>query len=249
MLKHRIVVRRQQYVDDTDNPRLTQENLGTMIAMHSRYTLGDVRDFRKFEWFELQDNRVFSMRDDEFLETDEDKAWAEENGWEEPPHLLRLLEKAVAVLPIYLYDHSGITMHAGEGMMDLWDTSHVGWIIAEPEAVAANGWDPANPEDMALIKQVLRGEVEEYDNYLTGEIWCVSTEWTDEEYPEEGDWKSEDTMHGINDGWPHAYCEEVAREWAMSAAAEHNTPVPYYIEFAGDLRHLGTANPAEAIGI
>lgn len=249
MTKYRVVVRQQEYIGDIDNPRIACDNFGTMIAMHPEYTLGDVKDFRRFEWVELRDGRTFSMRDDEFLETDEDKAWAEENGYEEPPHLRRLLEKAVAVLPLYLYDHSGITMHVGDRIIDPWDTSNVGWIIAEPEAVAANGWDLANPEHMALIEQVLRGEVEEYDNYLVGDIWKSVVECTDEADPDESDWTVDDWTSGINDDWPYDYCKFVAKEAAEYHAKVSGAPVPYYIEFAGDLRHLGTANPAEAVGI
>lgn len=86
------------------------------------------------------------------------------------------------VLPLYLYDHSGITMSVGKFSCP-WDSGQVGWIYLTRKALDEN-WpasypDGASKEDKSKIdeerielgKACLRSEVETYDAFLTGDCW------------------------------------------------------------------------------
>lgn len=69
-------------------------------------------------------------------------------------------------LPLYLYDHSGITMSTGPFSCP-WDSGRVGTIGITREQLAETGLEVN--EENALT--VMRQEVEEYDQYLRGDIW------------------------------------------------------------------------------
>lgn len=84
---------------------------------------------------------------------------------------------ATVILPIYLYDHSGLSMSAGTfgenpgyPYNDQWDAGMVGVIFDTPEQIEKTGIDP-DPED---IEKALRAEIEEYDRYLRGEVFYIS---------------------------------------------------------------------------
>jgi len=75
------------------------------------------------------------------------------------------------VMPLYIYDHGGITISTG-GFSDTWDSGQVGWIYMLPETLKAN-W-PSLTEPQALLdkaEEVMRHEVKDYDDYLTGNVW------------------------------------------------------------------------------
>jgi hypothetical protein len=89
---------------------------------------------------------------------------------------LRVEYGATVVLPLFVYEHSGITMRVGANVNDLasrgrvmgddagWDTSLVGFIFDTPENLAETGC----PRDQ--IEEALRAEVEEYAQYLEGAV-------------------------------------------------------------------------------
>src|SRR3990167_6184101 len=76
---------------------------------------------------------------------------------------LRRYQQAVAVLPLGLLDHGGLYMYVGSGPHWTdgagWDSGCVGFIYLS----ASEGVE--NPESL------LRAEVEEYNQYLTGECY------------------------------------------------------------------------------
>lgn len=67
-------------------------------------------------------------------------------------------------LPLYLYDHSGITMRTAPFSCK-WDSGQVGFIYTTPEKMKELGVDVEKAEEY------LRSEVEQYDYYLTGEVY------------------------------------------------------------------------------
>lgn len=99
----------------------------------------------------------------------------------------------VAMLPLYLYDHSGITMSTGPFSCP-WDSGQVGWIYLSKEKTFEEnlGWistelratgDPAilnNPKNWEhpnnknwkkIAYHHLQSEVETYDDFLTGNVF------------------------------------------------------------------------------
>lgn len=84
---------------------------------------------------------------------------------------IHLLEQSgqFAILPLYLYDHSGITMSTGSFSCP-WDSGQVGWIYADAEMIEKE-YGKVTPETLGKAKEVLEAEVLTYDYYLTGQCY------------------------------------------------------------------------------
>lgn len=81
------------------------------------------------------------------------------------------IPKGAIYLPLYLYDHSGITMNT-IGFSCPWDSGQVGWIYVTREKVLEEyGWDRLTATGRKQIETYLRSEVETYDQYLQGDVW------------------------------------------------------------------------------
>ena len=89
-------------------------------------------------------------------------------------HLLALASQSNVILPLNLYDHSGISMSAssfiGRAQHAEWDFGQVGWIYATAEEIQKEYGD-CSAENMEKTKAVLQGEVETYDYYLSGQCY------------------------------------------------------------------------------
>ncbi len=120
------------------NPR-DWDNLSVMVCDHPRYNLGDRQ-----------------------LEPDESEALGR-GGWPLLTRYLRMSKGAVAVLPLWLYDHSGISISTGR--TDSWDSGQIGFAYVDKERIEYLG---APSED---AEKQMRGEIEEYDSYLRGEVY------------------------------------------------------------------------------
>jgi len=85
--------------------------------------------------------------------------------------LLQLVEQmnGMVILPLYLYDHSGITMNT-HGFSCPWDSGQVGWIYAD-KAMVEKEYGKVMPEELEKVRQVLEAEVKEYDYYLTNQCY------------------------------------------------------------------------------
>lgn len=95
----------------------------------------------------------------------------------DPLSYFRQERGARVVLPLCVYEHSGITMYVGKkGDYPFdsqgWDTSFVGFIFDTPEAVKTCIGDDATDEQ---ITAALEAEVKTYADYLEGDVtwWSV----------------------------------------------------------------------------
>lgn len=133
-----------QIFQDTwaESPR-SWDNLGTMAIFHKRYNFGDEVDF-----------------------TSEDF----ENWSEMQEYLINELN-AVICLPIYMYDHSGITINT-QGFSCPWDSGQVGFIYVTEAKLKENyGESKLTKEDLERATKSLQGEVKTMDNYITGDVY------------------------------------------------------------------------------
>lgn len=174
-----------------------QDNLGTMVCWHPDYVLGDEqmtnaegrgaihRDRRgsASTLFQTESGRT-DFRDMRVVE-----------------RYLRLARGAVVTMPLYLLDHSGISMsvgapspfdnptvrhdHHGAGLG--WDTSMIGYIYTTRERIAELCGEPREKEHAFYcpadwkgtpaewIAEQLRNEVTYYDAWLRGSVyyWAV----------------------------------------------------------------------------
>jgi len=78
----------------------------------------------------------------------------------EHKELLQLLEQSgkFVILPLYLYDHSGITMNT-TGFSCPWDSGQVGWIYADADCIKKE-YGKVTPETINKARTVMNGEVE-----------------------------------------------------------------------------------------
>ena len=80
-------------------------------------------------------------------------------------------DKSLICLPIYLYDHSGITINT-TGFTCRWDSGQVGVIYCTKEtAVKEFGKTLCTEKVKAKALKRLEGEIEVLDTYLTGEAY------------------------------------------------------------------------------
>lgn len=133
------------YDVEPENPR-HWGSLGVMACHHSRYILGDHRH----------------PLTDEVIEALKRAPVRVVTRW------LRLVHGATVVLPLYLLDHSGLSMSAGSPSASDpggWDTSMVGLIFDTPDKREEFGTALEN------IEAALRGEVETYSAWLEGMVY------------------------------------------------------------------------------
>jgi hypothetical protein len=115
------------------NPCLDFDNLGKMIYFHQRYNLGDGHNL---------DHSDFT-------------------GWDDLEEYPTKAHNAVIILPLFLYDHSGITLQ----------TTLLNAAPGNPKVLtkAAKVW----------AAQCLFSEVQRYDPYLTCDVWVYVIEASD----------------------------------------------------------------------
>lgn len=141
--------------DDGIDPR-DDDNRGIMAFFHSRYNLGDK---------------------DHGVNKDDYSSWG-------------AMEKALVkhgaymVIPVFMYDHSGITIRAGHGFGDIdsagWDWGQIGFIYVTKEKVLKE-YKKLGKKTRDTVKKVLLGEIETYDLYLRGESYGIVSETYDNE--------------------------------------------------------------------
>jgi hypothetical protein len=150
---------------DTESPR-EWDNLGVMACWHSGYNLGDQEKRNELIQDSLQD-----LDSDRYDELDFDKQGA----------LLGALIKseiAAVFLPLYLYDHSGITINT-TGSTCQWDSSEIGFIFVSKKSVIAEYGD-LSEASLAKAHKVLLGEVTTYDQYISNDIYSFEITENDE---------------------------------------------------------------------
>ena len=140
----------------------------------------------------------------------------------------RLLERhaGIVYLPLFLYDHSGITMNV-DGFNDPWDSGQVGYIYTDKKTIMQNvgGYYVGNNVDGRFVKTTERNwkkvayhdmesEVSIYDQYLTGQVYGIITEEFD---TDTGTWEEQDSCWGyFSDKWGDDLIEEIASEYGIT---------------------------------
>jgi len=183
------------------------DNLALMVCFHGRYVLGDKHEL-KSEQFQ---------------------------GWADLANYLQKTYNPLVILPLYLYDHSGLRIKVGsfQGLLPQghaeFDSGQVGFILV-PRDKALKEWSQTTVTKKLIEKvtAIAYSEVEEYDNYLTGNVYgYVITAPSGERascwgfYPE----PRSKVLHGRSE---YAYCLEEAKSLVDSLckdAGEHYTQV------------------------
>lgn len=170
----------------TDSPR-DWDNLGTMACCHGRYNLGDEQvdpegmtvecpacnGSGELDGVTVESHAAYGERLAECPKCEGTGELADPVQW-------AVDQGATVVIGLYLYDHSGISMKAstlyrdgqrvdgGNPFTCQWDSGMVGVMFDTPERRGVMG------TPLELIEECLHGEVREYDDYLTGDVYYYS---------------------------------------------------------------------------
>lgn len=129
----------------------------------------------------------------------------DKHDFEDPEEFLASVEAGDVVLPLFLYDHSGITMRT-RSFNDQWDSGQVGYIIARKEDYLKE----FNQTKTSLklrnkVRDILEAEVKTYDQFLVGDVYGYSIEKIDSEAGN----RKEDSLWGLY-GYDYALSEAKA---------------------------------------
>ena len=128
--------------NNPDNPR-EWDNLGTMICFHTRYHLGDKHGY---------DHKDYS-------------------GWEELEKTIVEDNNVGVILPLYLYDHSGLSISTTP-FSCVWDSGKIGFIcVSKIKILEEFGGKIITKKLKEKVEGILKGEVETYNQYLQGDIY------------------------------------------------------------------------------
>jgi len=131
---------------DTDptSPR-EDDNLGKMVCFNGRhgYKLGDEHNFNALDY----------------------------DSWDEIESAIKKAEKVAVILPIFKYEHGGITI-ATTPFGCRWDSGQIGFTFVTKEALLKEyGGKYCTKKKIEKCKEILQGEVKTYDQYLTGDVY------------------------------------------------------------------------------
>ncbi|WP_321021782.1 hypothetical protein [Enterocloster bolteae] len=88
--------------------------------------------------------------------------------------LYALASEKNLILPLNLYDHSGLSMSVssfiGRAQHAEWDSGQVGWIYATADSIRAE-YGNCSAESVEKAKALLKSEVETYNYYLSGQCY------------------------------------------------------------------------------
>lgn len=137
-------------LEDTDpeSPR-EWDNLGTMICFYRRYSLGDKHSYSSSQF----------------------------ESWKEFAKQLIKDHNPAVILPLYLMDHSGLSISVSSGMFRAvdsvgWDWGQVGFILVAREKVLREfNCKKISAKLRARVEGILRLEVKVYNQYLAGDCY------------------------------------------------------------------------------
>jgi len=158
-LEHRGWIINYMNCDNPDNPRDNYDHLWTMIYNHRNIDVWDER--MKCYWVSFADDFAMHLKE----------------KW--------LLVKEVVYLPVYMYQHSWVTI-ATQPFSCPWDSGQVWYIYVSKKKLREEYW-VASIKSTQRLKAIqhLREEVKEFDAYLR---WDVRMACIKESEDEDNEW-------------------------------------------------------------
>lgn len=239
-----------QQDSDPEDPRTLYDHDTLMACFHPRYRLGDTIDQREPEAFwqslvrkYVPEATLFNKANAKPDEIPDRYTWEDNDGtvygnltsWKvclyyvedlTIPQCQSLLYPHLVSLPLWLYDHGGITISCGDRVYpynDRWDSGLVGWIVYARQKDDGEDW-----RERAFDR--MRAEVEEYDHYLQGEVYGFTLYENGEETDTIWSYYGSDlTQNGILDECP-GLAEALASDSYTTGQARKETTVTYYFD-------------------
>lgn len=135
--------------EDPINPRKDCDNEDVMVVFHKKYALGD-------------DVSKHGYRKDDF------------SSWDELEAQIIKDHDPVVIKPIYMYDHSGITI-ATTPFSCKWDSGQIGFVFMPKKgAYAAYMTKRITKAIKAKCEQYIDATIKEYDAFISGDIYCYN---------------------------------------------------------------------------
>ena len=148
---------------DPINPLEDCDHEERMVCFHGRYRLGDKHDYRQGDYSSWAELKSAILRDN----------------------------KGAVILPLYLYDHSGITIST-TSFNDRWDSGQVGFIYLTKEGMKKYYGENMPRYWRKRANEILLGAVKTYDDYLTGNVYGFRIE-----QKVNGEWEYEESCWGF----------------------------------------------------
>ena len=107
------------------------------------------------------------------LQNDTDLSTDDYGGWDEFEKALKKKYKALAILPVYMYNHSGITINT-TGFSCRWDSGQIGFVFVNKECLNEWGYKSVRGYEKAsgrTIQEDMISNVNLYDTYLRGDVY------------------------------------------------------------------------------
>lgn len=239
-----------QQDSDPEDPRTFDDHDTLMACFHPRYRLGDAIYQTEPEAFwqglvrkYVPEATLFNKANAKPDEIPDRYTWEDNDGtvygnltsWKvclyyvedlTIPQCQSLLYPYLVSLPLWLYDHGGITISCGDRVYpynDRWDSGLVGWIAYARQKEDGEDW-----RERAFDR--MRAEVEEYDHYLQGEVYGFTLYENGEETDSVWGYYGDDlTQNGILDEGP-GLTEALASDSYTTGQARKETTVTYYFD-------------------
>ena len=136
------------YDEYPENPRTSWDNLGVVVVRDNCQYISNEGDFDlDFGSREGDERALVNSRD------------------------------IVAYLPLYVFDHSGVSFNT-TGFGCPWDSGQIGWIVCTREGLRQAGfdWKRITRKRREKIFEWLQGEVDTYSAYASGETYGFTVE-------------------------------------------------------------------------
>jgi len=125
-----------------DDPR-NWDNISKMICFHRRYDLGDKHSYSHSDY----------------------------DSWDEMERVIIKNEDVAIILPLYLYDHSGISISTSPFSCP-WDSGQVGFVCVSKDVVRNEyGVKRITKDVREKANQILLAEIDTYNKFIEGEVY------------------------------------------------------------------------------
>jgi len=154
------------------DPRNDWDNATRMYCLHRQYSLGD-------------SDKVLGFAGKETGIRMRDTTEGPRSFWQDIERMLTKDQKAVTILPLYLYDHSSLTVKIDDfGSASLpqghcqFDTMRLGFIYTTWDLIRKchPDWKRFSPQRINWVRSNMDKDVEMYNQYLNNDVWGFEVE-------------------------------------------------------------------------
>lgn len=136
------------YLDNCPEDPRNWDNMSKMVCFHRKYNLGDDHNYKVGDY----------------------------SGWHELAEAIEKDYDIAAMVPLYMYDHSGITISTTPFSCP-WDSGQIGWAFITKDVIRKEfGMKRVSAKAKERALEVLLAEIQVYDEYLRGDVYGYTLE-------------------------------------------------------------------------